>query len=429
MKKVLHILKLVKETQGTNAKIELLSNHKDNELLLSILNLMYNPTISTKLARKKIEKEISLDLFHETIHSDKEFINYLQNVCSGKDSDILSIQEYIDDFEDEYEKEMLKEIATQTLSIGMDYKNINKSFGYRFIDLLEPMLAYALEKRLDKIDTGTRFSASLKLDGFRMLIKYTEDGIEAYSRNGLKLEGMEEFLHEIECSLLYINMVYDGELLTQKQYDDSAEGYKAISKIARTKGTKNPKDLCFHCFDCIPYDEFIEGESKKDYISRRFDLEQIIETKYIKIVKSLGLFTVDSPELYTLLDKVVEEGGEGLMLNQIDSKYETKRSTGILKIKKFHSVDLRCIEIEEGEGNFKGMLGAIVVVYKGNEVRVGSGFTQEQRKYYWNNQDEIIGKIVMIKYFEETRNQNGGISLRFPTMFDIRVDKDEESYN
>lgn len=431
MKKVLSILKEMKETQGTNSKIELLSSHKDNELLKSVLNLMYNPTISTKLARKKIEKEISLDLPHETIYSDRDFVNYLQNTCTGKDSDILSVQEYIDNFDKEFERDMLKEIAIQTLSIGMDYKNINKSFGYAFIELLEPMLAYALEKRLDKIEQGTKFSASLKLDGFRMLIKYTEDGIEAYSRNGLKMEGMEEFLHEIEGDLPYVNMIYDGELLPSKIYKDSKDGYKAISKIARTKGRKNPDQMCFHCFDCVPYDEFLEGVSKKDYISRRFDLEQIIETKYIKIVKSLGLFTVDSPDLYTLLDKVVEDGGEGLMLNQLDSKYETKRSTGILKMKKFHSCDLLCTGVEEGTGNFKGMLGSIVCDYKGYKLNVGTGFSQHERELYWNNPELVVGKIVEIRYFEETsNNKDNGLSLRFPSwMGRIRADKTEPSYN
>lgn len=431
MKKVLHILKLVKETQGTNAKIEFLSNYKDNELLLSVLNLMYNPAISTKLARKKIEKELSNDIVHEVIYTDFDFVNFLSTKCSGKDCDIVSVQEYINDFKEEYERDILKEIATQTLSIGMDYKNINKSFGYRFIDLLEPMLAYALEKRLDKIDQTDRFSASLKLDGFRTLIKYTEDGIEAYSRNGLKMEGLEDFLGKIKDSLPFKNMIYDGELLTQKTYKDSKEGYKAISKIARTKGLKNPDDLCFHCFDNVPYDEFLEGTSKKDYIGRRMDLEQIIETNYIKVVKSLGLFTVDSSDLHTLLDKIVEDGGEGLMINQLDSKYETKRSTGILKMKKFHSCDLLCTGVEEGTGNFKGMLGSIVCNYKGYKLNVGTGFSQHERELYWDNPELVVGKIVEIRYFEETSNsKDNGLSLRFPSwMGRIREDKTEPSYN
>lgn len=430
MKTVIEILKEIKATQGTNAKIELLSKHKDNQLLVSVLNLMYNPTISTKLASKKIEKDVDVNIEHISLNSDYEFINFLQSKCSGKDSDILSVQEYIDNFQSKYERDILKEVACQSLSIGMDYTNINKSLGYRLIDLYEPMLAYALDKRLDKIEEGTRFSASLKLDGFRMLIKYTEDGIEAYSRNGLKSEGMEEFLNKIKDSLPYVNMIYDGELLPSKIYEDSADGYKAISKIARAKGRKNPNDMVFHCFDCVPLDEFIQGESNKTYIDRRFNIEQIIESDYIKIVKSLGIYTVDSPSLYELLDKVVDEGGEGLMLNELYSKYQTKRSTGILKMKKFYTCDLLCIGIEEGSGNFSGTLGSIICDYKGYKVNVGTGFSESERAMYFNNPSLLIGKIVEIRYFEESRNAQNTLSLRFPSWVGrIRADKTEPSYN
>lgn len=431
MKNVITALNEIKNTQGTNNKIDLLSTKKEDKLLLSVLNLLFNPTISTKLASKKIEKDIDIELEHKTLISDIEFINFLQNECTGKDSDILSVQEYIDNFQTKIERETLKEIACQSLSIGMDYKNINKALGYQLVELLEPMLAYPLEKRMDKIKNSERFSASLKLDGFRALIKFTERDIEAYSRNGLKLEGFDDFLAEIKDSLPFVNMIYDGELLTQKVYKDSAEGFRALSKVARTKGRKNPEDLCFHCFDCVPYDEFIEGESKKTYLDRRFDLEQIQESNYIKVVKSLGLFTVDSPDLFMLLDDVVANGSEGLMLNNLESKYETKRSTGILKMKKFHTCDIRCVGVEEGTGNFKGTLGSIVCDYKGYKLNVGTGFSQAEREYYWNNPSLLIGNIVEIRYFEESSNsKDGGLSLRFPSWIGrIRTDKNEPSYN
>ena len=49
----------------------------------------------------------------------------------------------------------------------------------------------------------------------------------------------------------------------------------------------------------------------------------------------------------------------------------------------------------------------------------------EERK--WNN--DIIGKIAEIQYFEETKDQNGHLSLRFPVFRGLRTDKDEISYN
>ena len=65
-------------------------------------------------------------------------------------------------------------------------------------------------------------------------------------------------------------------------------------------------------------------------------------------------------------------------------------------------------------------------MYKG--FPLSSGFTDEQRNYYWNNPQEIVGKIVEIKYKEETKNKNGGLSAQFPIFQNIRLEKDEESY-
>lgn len=60
---------------------------------------------------------------------------------------------------------------------------------------------------------------------------------------------------------------------------------------------------------------------------------------------------------------------------------------------------------------------------------VGSGFTDEQRSYYWKYPDKIVGKIVQIKYKGETTNKNGGVSVQFPIFEIVRNDKAEPSYN
>ena len=70
------------------------------------------------------------------------------------------------------------------------------------------------------------------------------------------------------------------------------------------------------------------------------------------------------------------------------------------------------------------MLGAFLVRYKeGNIVKVGSGFSKELRQEIWKNPDAYIGKVISVQYFEETVNQQGGISLRFPVYLDFRTDK------
>lgn len=84
----------------------------------------------------------------------------------------------------------------------------------------------------------------------------------------------------------------------------------------------------------------------------------------------------DKSVIPLLLDKADKDGWEGLMLNK-DTKWKNKRNNGILKIKSFKHSDIRCTEIIEGDGKYKGTLGLIKCDYKGHELGVGSGFTDK----------------------------------------------------
>ena len=55
-------------------------------------------------------------------------------------------------------------------------------------------------------------------------------------------------------------------------------------------------------------------------------------------------------------------------------------------------------------------------MHRGCPVGVGSGFSLEERQHYYKHPEDIIGKEITVKYFEETKNQDGGYSLRFPTV-------------
>ena len=72
--------------------------------------------------------------------------------------------------------------------------------------------------------------------------------------------------------------------------------------------------------------------------------------------------------------------------------------------------------VESGKEKEDVVLSNIVIEHKGYPVSVGSGFSLDQRKHYMKNPKAIIGKTVTVQYFEESKNQEGGISLRFPTV-------------
>ena len=120
---------------------------------------------------------------------------------------------------------------------------------------------------------------------------------------------------------------------------------------------------------------------------------------------------------------------EGIIIN-LDSPYECRRVKTLIKVKKFYTLDLKVIDAIEGDGRLKGTLGALVVDYKGNTVNVGSGFSDAQRKEFWENKNDIIGRVIEVKYKEITKNKDTGLeSLQFPVFVSLREQGKEVSYD
>ena len=213
--------------------------------------------------------------------------------------------------------------------------------------------------------------------------------------------------------------------------------YRLTSSITRKKGkTKEKTNLEFHLFDIIPLGDFQKGASVDVYQDRMALLErlhsQATELDFLKRVTPLYTGS-DTSVIPTLLDKVAEQGEEGLMLNLLDGLYECKRSKNILKIKQFLEADVLVVGVYEGKKGkkYEGTLGGLTVkfLYNGQEMTadVGSGFSEEERELFFNRPETIIGKVITINYFELSNNKKGEYDLRFATyQHRIREDKTEE---
>ena len=146
-----------------------------------------------------------------------------------------------------------------------------------------------------------------------------------------------------------------------------------------------------------------------------------INSDRVSILPQIKLTT---EEQFTEMVKEAEDAGfEGIMVRK-NTGYEGKRSNNLLKVKKFHDAEYTVLETtsgiirwtEDGKQVERECLSNITIEHKGCRVNVGSGFSKEQREMYHANPELIIGKTVTIQFFEETKNQNGGYSLRFPVL-------------
>jgi len=96
----------------------------------------------------------------------------------------------------------------------------------------------------------------------------------------------------------------------------------------------------------------------------------------------------------------------------------------MLKCKSFYDAEYEVIDLEFGPFRMienglevtKEVLSNVVIEHKGNRVSVGSGFSIEEREHFKHHPESILNKIITVKYFEETKNQAGNFSLRFPTV-------------
>ena len=254
------------------------------------------------------------------------------------------------------------------------------------------------------------------------------------SRQGKAFSGLDHIIEDIQKIPDYDNFFFNGELI-RKNIDNLSDNDNFQLGTGIINSDDSDKScIQFVIYEMIPVEEFEKGESKYKYKDRKqkylIPLSETILEKELDSLKVVPFVYegTDISVIESLLNEANKKGWEGLMLNK-NTVWKNKRNNGILKVKSFKHADILCTGIVEGDGKYKGTLGLIKCDYKGYELGVGSGFTDYQRNFFWNNPDEIVGKIVQIKYKGETQNKNGGISVQFPIFEIVRTDKTEPSYN
>lgn len=318
------------------------------------------------------------------------------------------------------EADMYVKLLSMTLRLGVTAKTVNQVIP-DLIPEWEVQQAYPIEKYPLKL--GEYFVLTQKLNGVRA----TYYKGKLYARSGAPFSGLDHIINEIE-SVSPGGLVFDGELvlLNKGELSDNEAFRKATGII--NSDAEQKLEICYTVFDVLDEHEFEIDACTQDYFERRDVLDGFSE-QFLHFVSVLPALYVgkDMSMVRKLLDKMVSEDKEGLIVNR-DVPYKRKRHNGILKVKKFYTVDLRIVGFEEGSGRLDGTLGAIIADYKGTEVGVGSGFSDIQRDTIWKTRDDLLGKLVEVKYKEVSYDkQTGKYSLQFPTFVTIRHDKDEEN--
>ena len=413
----------IRNTSGSLAKTLLLSQYPDQEFMKRILLYTYNPYYIYGISNKSISElyKIRNELTQVSmgIPDSKGVVNnlftvldYLRVNNTGRDIDKRLALPYLDTINDEVSYDYARRILLKDLKIGINTETINKVFK-NLIPTFKVMLASPNDD-FRNIPTG-KVMIQPKLDGVRCIAIITEDGhVSLWTRNGNKIDGYTDIENELADKRFH-GLVLDGEIMGSN-FDNTMQGLFALDTM---------KSAIYNVFDVMTVAQFNERTSNKKYSDRFNDYILLFADASFNYVKPVVGIVMESTEFILNSEKVLDDyvklGYEGIIVKSIHALYEFKRSKSWVKVKPLMTDEFDVVDFEPGkEGTkYEDTLGRIIVSVDGNFVGVGSGFTDEQRDYIWNNQEEFRWKKAEIEYQERTKDN----SLRFPVFVKIRNDK------
>lgn len=421
MEKAVQAIIEIQETSGINAKLAIVKANASLREFQNILRCAFNPRITYNVSEATLSKELPPDLQATSIFNNIfEACEWLAARKAADDATVLQVLLFLKQQPAQHQI-VYKQIFAKTLRIGLTAKNINKVIP-DLIPEWEVQQAFPIEKY--PLKPGTWFALTQKLNGVRA----TYYNGQMIGRSGTPLHGLEHITFILDH---YSNYVFDGELtLANTTGLSDNEAFRMATGIINSE-QPSKLEIIFTVFDMLPIEQFEGRQTPDSYRLRRVALDAWAEEQKDDIpVKVLPLLYsgTEQVKISELLDQMVREDKEGLMLN-LDVPYQRKRHRGILKVKRFYTMDLPILRCEKGSGRLSETLGALVVDYMGNEVGVGSGFTDEQRDWFWIHREEVIGQLAEVKYKEvSTDKKTGEPSLQFPVFVQLRTDKSEVSF-
>ncbi|ABV37246.1 ATP dependent DNA ligase [Shewanella sediminis HAW-EB3] len=228
----------------------------------------------------------------------------------------------------------------------------------------------AVEKRAEA--PISEYLVSEKLDGVRGYW----DGTQLFTRSGRLISAPQWFTRG------FPDYALDGELWMGRGT------FEQISSLIRSKHPKQERwrEVKFMVFDLPSHSQvFTERYAiAKNELANNSIYLSVIEQKRFDSVQALD----------TWFSRVIEQGGEGLMLHHNQSLYLSGRNRDVIKLKPLYDAEARVVAHQEGQGKFNGMLGALVVeTPSGIRFKLGTGFTVSERRH-----PPKIGSIVTYQY-------------------------------
>jgi len=428
---IYQIIEEIKAESSKNAKIAILTKHKDNQLLQDVIVACYSPYVQyymrkipayTTVAKPKInlsEALVALKQLTARTYTGHAAIEYVTDLLASLPAD------------DAY---IVERIIKKSMDAGFSESTANKVWK-KLVPTYPCLLAKGCDDKTIKKMTFPAYS-QLKADGMRINVHITDGKVHMCGRSGKTVDILGELdadMLELTANLGFCDpkVMFDGELVLVEDDGSVMERKKGNGKLNKAIRGKMPADeaarVRIRVWDVISQDAFNAQKDETPY-STRFELVKNAvakaNTSKVELIETIEVADLAAAEKH--FAEMLKRGEEGTLLKSKDHAWEDKRSYGLLKMKAIKDADLEVVGWVEGTGKYEGMLGALVCQSSDGkiEVSIGSGFSDEQRKTY--TEKNTVGRVIEILYNERitSRDRTDTDSLFLPRFVELREDKD-----
>ena len=229
---------------------------------------------------------------------------------------------------------------------------------YSFMLAKEYSVGMKLPKELTKSKVPIGWLLSEKYDGYRARFDSDKKCFVSRAQKGFNAPDWFK-------SAMIPNHHLDGELWAGREnFQDMGVVRKKIPDPLEWKNIK------YVVYDLPNYDgdfetrisalkELIELNNARWKMIRR-ELKEPFRSLDCPLVMADQIKIKNMKQFNEIYDKVIAEGGEGVMIKDPKSSYEDKRSNFLLKYKPNFDAEAIIIDYTEGKGKYKGMLGGFV---------------------------------------------------------------------
>lgn len=449
MNNIKQILEEISTESGTNAKMSILKEYKDNELLVKVLYLSCSRRV--KFYIKQIPDyptprgEMGLDVALNSLSalSEREVtghnaISYLSHLLSSVSEDSAKV---------------LERVVTKDIKIGMGTTNINKVIP-GLIEKTPYMGAKShSEKLVDNLFKKGQVVSDIKMDGRYCNAVIRSGEVDLESRQGeITHVGYASFMNQLSK---LPDCVLNGELTISGMERYEANGIIASivdiekKREERTEAETNKKveafikkhgdyqslldRIVYTVWDTITVEEYFNKKSDTKYSKRRENLKELLNSTLLSVNEESRLNLIESlivsnkAEASRHFKEALDRGLEGTILKSLDGGWKDGKPTTQVKMKLEINLDLKIVGFNYGT---KGTKNENVISTLQTESSCGllktnpAGMDEAMMNFVTENQESLLNTIVEIRCCGLSTDSKGNWSTLHPSVVKLRDDKD-----